>query len=161
MIDTESDVETDSDYDSDDESETATSLQERAQKARDGCLPVISCKRYKEQYATFLRWKKQNKFKTTTEDMLLVYFNEKLDKMKPSTLWSIWSMLRSMLALKEDIDIRKFTLLKSFVKTKNAGHKKKKAHVLTSEQIRSFLISAPDEQYLLTKVIFLLINFNF
>ncbi|CAB0027790.1 unnamed protein product, partial [Trichogramma brassicae] len=42
-------------------------------------------------------------------------------KVKPSTLWSMWSMLKKMLNTKENIDIGKFLNLKSMIKNNSKG----------------------------------------
>ena len=63
-------------------------------------------------------------------------------------------MLRKTILMSENINNANFQQLKAFVENKNVGHKKKKAHVLTTDQIKSFLENAPDEHYLVTKVIF-------
>jgi hypothetical protein len=61
-------------------------------------------------------------------------------------------MLRSTLNLKNNIDIRKYPKVCSFLKRASDGYKPKKSKTLTPQQIQEFLTTAPDEKYLFTKV---------
>lgn len=61
-------------------------------------------------------------------------------------------MLKSMLIVKENINIAKFDKLIAFIKRKSDGYKPKKSKIFTAEQIEQFLIKADDEKHLLTKV---------
>ena len=72
------------------------SLEERANKIRsEALLPVVSQARYEEAYRKFLDWK--SKLFTSNvpdENMLLVYLNQLSLSMAPSSLWTIFSMLK-------------------------------------------------------------------
>lgn len=72
--------------------------------------------------------------------------------MKPSTLWSQYSMLRSTLDIKKGIDMSKYSKLRAFLKRQNEGYLPKKSRVFTKEQVDNFLNNAPDNLYLMQKV---------
>ncbi|KAJ3663071.1 hypothetical protein Zmor_007380 [Zophobas morio] len=91
----------------------------------------------------------------TSENVLLVYFEEQSKKKKPSTLWSVYSMLRSTISLKEDIDISKYYKLVAFIKRQNTAYKPKKSSVFSRAEITKFLLEAPDNDFLSTKAIFI------
>ena len=61
-------------------------------------------------------------------------------------------MIRTMLKVNHDVDISTYSKLKSVLKQKNRGYKAVKAQILNVEQIREFLRSAPDSEYLAIKV---------
>jgi hypothetical protein len=66
----------------------------------------------------------------TTENVLLAYLEEKSKILKPSTLWSLFSMLKATLNIKENIDVRKFPKIVPYLKNKNVGYRRKKSKVL-------------------------------
>lgn len=65
-------------------------------------------------------------------------------------------MLRTMINLKNKVDIPKYSNLIALLKNKNKGYKPKQAHVFTDEEVRTFIEKAPEDIniYLLTKVRF-------
>src|SRR5437588_12302771 len=77
-------------------------LQQAAEVSAD-LLPVKSRPRYEHEYHIFTDWRTQKRIKIVSDDILLVYFSEKAKSMKSSTLWSRFSMLKSCLAIKENI----------------------------------------------------------
>ncbi|XP_074105386.1 uncharacterized protein LOC141531448 [Cotesia typhae] len=71
-------------------------------------------------------------------------------------------MIKSLLNLKQGIDIGKFNKLKTFLKNQSKGFRAKKS-VLTWNEINKFLETATDEIYLAEKVILIFgfsLNFN-
>lgn len=117
--------------DSDDEYEEqfVRDFDAEAEVISENLLPSKSSKRYKLAYEYFLRWKdiNGNRKKTINENMLLVYFKDLAERLRPSTLWSIWSMLRSTLSNNNQIDLDRYVKLKSFLKYKLKGFKPKKS----------------------------------
>lgn len=83
-----------------------------------------------------------------------VYFKYLKEKknLKPSTIWSMWSMLKNTLNSHDNIDIKQFTKLKSIIKNYGRGYKPKKSLVLRWDQIAKFMSEAPDAVYLAAKV---------
>lgn len=73
--------------------------------------------------------------------------------MKPSSLWSIHSMLRSTINLNhENVNIAHYPKLIALLKRKSDGFKGKKSKILTPEEIKKFLEKAPNSIFLLMKV---------
>ncbi|KAF2895570.1 hypothetical protein ILUMI_10604 [Ignelater luminosus] len=116
-------------------------------------LPEQSRQKYEIQYNRFVDWRKANGIKSTiSEKVLMAYFGELSEKMKPTSLWTQYSMLRSTISIYHDVDITRYPRLKSLLKRKSNGYKPKKSKTLTSEDINRFLSEAPDDKHLLTKV---------
>ncbi|KAK9751931.1 Phage integrase family [Popillia japonica] len=76
--------------------------------------------------------------------------------MKPSTLWSQYSVLRSTLDIKKGIDMSKYSKLRAFLKRQSGGYLPKKSRVFTKEQVDNFLNNALDYSYLMQKVVLVL-----
>ncbi|KAK4876904.1 hypothetical protein RN001_009410 [Aquatica leii] len=89
--------------------------------------------------------------KSVSDDVFLVYLSKKAKLLKPSTLWSRFSMVKSCLAIKENVNV-KFPQTIAFLKRQGVGYVPKKAKVLTAEQVTKFICEASDEKWLLTKV---------
>lgn len=69
--------------------------------------------------------------KNVSEEALLAYFAEKSLKLAPSSLWSLYSMLKSMLALKDNENIINFFKLIRFIKNRYVGPKPKKSKIMS------------------------------
>lgn len=66
-------------------------------------------------------------------------------------------MLKSTLLIKHNIQIKDYTKLIAFIKDKNATYEPKTSKIFTREEFLNFLASAPDDKYLMWKVIIFLI----
>jgi hypothetical protein len=66
---------------------------------------VKSRKKYDKAYQQFEDWCREKRIRDITEEVLLAYFEQKSRKLKGSTLWSLFSMLRSTIQLKKNIEI--------------------------------------------------------
>ena len=137
---------------------TPPELREAAKNLEEKLLPEKSRTVYLKMYAEYKDWCAKKEVAGTSEDVLLVYFEEQSKKKKPSTLWSVYSMLRSTISLKEDIDISKYYKLVAFIKRQNAAYKPKKSSVFSRAEITKFLLEAPDNDFLSTKVPFPIVN---
>ncbi|XP_012258559.2 uncharacterized protein LOC105687471 [Athalia rosae] len=115
-------------------------------------LPAKSRTRYESIYDKFVEWRKKKNTTSFSENVLMTYFNELSKTLKPSTLWSQYSMLKSTIISRDDIDISSYTNLTAFLKRQATGFKSKKSKVLTSHDVEEFLNKAPDMKYLATKV---------
>lgn len=115
-------------------------------------LPKISQQRYEKQYEHFLKWCKEKKVNSFREEVFLAYFADIGKVLKANTLWSRYSMIKSMVKIKQNVDISKFYKLTTFLKKQNVGFRPKKAKTFTKEDVAKFMIKAPDEVYLLIKV---------
>lgn len=116
-------------------------------------LPKKSCERYEKEYSLFCKWRQQKKVNTVSDDILLVYLAEKAKSMKASTLWSRFSMIKSCLAVKENVDVSRLPKTTAYLKRQSVGYTPKKSKVLTADQVAKFILEAPDEKWLLTKII--------
>lgn len=118
-------------------------------------LPEKSKKRYESTYKVFKDWcQSKDNADVVTESLLLMYFQEKSSILKsPSSMWCEYSMLKTTIFINENIDISKYYKLRAFLKRQNAGYKPKKSNTFSREGINRFLEEAPDDKYLLMKVI--------
>jgi predicted KAP-like P-loop ATPase len=89
-------------------------------------LPEKSQTRYNNSYNDLKEWCKTRNVTKITENVLLVYFQEKSQNYKSSTLWSLYSMVKTTVNLRDNVDISKFPKLISFLKRKNVGYTPKK-----------------------------------
>ena len=129
-------------------------LQLLVNNAKNDLLPEKSKNRYKIAYKNFVDWKKEKEISISSEDCLLLYFDQVIvKKYAPNSSWSYYSMLKSLIKIKENIDISKFNSLSAKLKKYAKNYEPKKADTFTSEEIQYFLEEAPDVGYLAHKVI--------
>lgn len=133
---------------------TPPELKEAAQTVILNLLPEKSKHKYNKTYEEFMEWKGKKNAISFSESVLICYFSEKAQKYKPSTLWSIYSMLKTTMLAKNDINIAEYKKLSAFLKRKSEGFRSKKSKVLSTKDVYSFLKNAPDDKYLLMKVSF-------
>lgn len=131
-------------------------LEELASSAALSLLPEKSRGRYLRAFEDFEKWMRGKDVTVINETVVLAYMKEESEKKAPTTLWSMYSMLRTTLSSKKNIDISKFSMLQSFLKSKSRGYHPKKSAVLSEKEVQQFLTEAPDEVYLLEKVILVL-----
>ncbi|XP_066582333.1 uncharacterized protein [Prorops nasuta] len=131
---------------------TPPSIVEAANSATLNLLPKKSKQKYETIYDKFIKWREENKVTSFSENVLLAYFAILKMNYKPSTLWSHYSILNSIISIKHNINIAKYCKLHSFLKQESSGYIPKKAKTLTSEEINTFLKEAPDTDYLMIKV---------
>lgn len=62
-------------------------------------------------------------------------------------------MIKSTLQINENVDISKYNKLIAFLKRQNDEYEPKKSKILTMENVKKFLNEAPDEDFLLMKVV--------
>jgi hypothetical protein len=140
----------DCDYDS--ESDNPLKVTERANAAIATIIPGKSKIQNEKAYIQFREWCTTKNVVRISEKMLLAYLDEKSAKLKPPTLWSTFSMLKAMLNVKENIDVRKVPTNVPYLKKKSVGYRGKKSKILTPEDISKFIEEAADEKNLLKKV---------
>lgn len=131
---------------------TPPEIKEQADLFCQNLLPAISREKYEAAYRNFMEWRSQQKTKSFSENVLMVYIEGLSNTRKASTIWSIYSMLKSTINIKHGIDISTYPKLRALLKRKSEGHTPKKSKTLTPDDINRFLIEAPDNEYLLTKV---------
>ncbi|XP_057320156.1 uncharacterized protein LOC130671118 [Microplitis mediator] len=130
---------------------TPPDLRQAAEEAQEDILPA-SKRLYEKAYDKFNDWRNEHKTKSASESILLAYFKKLAENYAPTSMWSIYSMLKTMINLKEKVDIGRYATLTALLKRKSEGHVCKKANVLTPDQINQFLSNAPDKEYLHKKV---------
>ncbi|XP_044593466.1 uncharacterized protein LOC123271256 [Cotesia glomerata] len=131
---------------------TPPEILKKADEVINNLVPQVSRPKYEAAYNKFMKWRKNKKVKSFSEPILLTYFSDLAETKLPSTWWSTYSMLRSMIDIKHKINVYMYSGLIAFLKQQNKGFKSKKAETLDAEQINQFLLQAPDNQFLTIKV---------
>lgn len=124
---------------------------DEAKEAELHLLPDKSRQRYEKEYLVFKHWMDQRRVRKINEAVILTYFSSFSMKLKASSLWSKYSMLRATLAVKEDVHI-KYPKVIAYLKRQAVGYRPKKASTFSREDVRRFISEAPNETYLLMKV---------
>lgn len=131
---------------------TPPDIVEAANSATCDLLPQKSKEKYENAYKRFMDYRQSKHIKSFSENVILAYFADLSTKLKSSTLWSNYSMIRSMLVVKNNVDIAKYQKLRVFLKRKSDGYKAKKSKILTMEYVQQFILEASDDSFLVTKV---------
>ncbi|XP_063370767.1 uncharacterized protein LOC134659091 [Cydia amplana] len=119
-------------------------------------LPQKSKERYITTYENFISWQKEKNTTSFCQEVLLLYFEEISAKYKPSSLWAIYSMLKSGLKRSHNINMEEYGQLSAFLKKLSKGYVCKKVKALTYENVEKFIDEAPDDKYLATKAALIL-----
>ena len=130
--------------------------EEILQKASQICselLPTKSKSRYEAELNRFMEWRLANNVQTFSENALMVYFEELSSKYKSSTLWTMFSMLKSTLRTNHNIDLGNYKKLQALIKRKSDNYVPKKSQILTEDDFGRFLTKASDDKYLLIKAV--------
>jgi hypothetical protein len=80
-----------------------------------------------------------NTINTITEDSVFVWLVDKSKSYTPSSLWTMFSLLKKYLFWQQGVDLGKAPLVTFFLKTLNKTHKKKQAPSFKTEEIWSWL----------------------
>ncbi|CAH1110052.1 unnamed protein product [Psylliodes chrysocephalus] len=131
---------------------TSSEFSEIANTASLNLLPTKSRKQYEITYNRFREWCFDKKVVNFTENVRLAYFYKRLHDIKPSSLWSEYSIMKACLSSKDNINIKNYKTLMAFIKQNSVGFRAKKSKVFNREHIYKFLKEAPDSQYLMKKV---------
>lgn len=119
-------------------------------------LPPKSKAKYMGVYEKFVQWRTEKNIapEDMREEVMLVYLNKlsQEDKLKPPTVWSRFSMLKSTLLSCENINVKPWVKVIALMKKLARGYCPKKAMVFTAEDITNFCSQAPDDSYLVEKV---------
>ncbi|XP_074040190.1 uncharacterized protein [Leptinotarsa decemlineata] len=113
----------------------------KAEQARESLIPSKSEAVYQKEYKIYLDWLtwKNVMPKDVTETVFLAYFQELSETYSPNSLWTKWSMLKSMVTIHEKRDITKFNELQAFLKRKSKSYKPKKSAVSSPKDVIRFL----------------------
>lgn len=136
----------------DSDSTIPDNILEKYRAALNDTLPAKSAKKYAVAYYNFCEWQKKNGTDSIDEIVLMAYMQDLSEKYAPSTLWSVYSMLKRMIINIRNFNISGYSQLINFLKNKAAGYEGKKSNVFTPEEIHTFMTTAPDDQYLALKV---------
>jgi hypothetical protein len=127
-------------------------IEAAAQEAVSNLISQKSRVAYETTYSRFEEWRSKQKVNCINEKVMLAYFLEKSKIVKPSTLWSVYSMLRTMISINKNLDLSKYTNLIAFLKRQSEGYRAKKSKSFSKQNIEKFLTTANDEDYLMEKV---------
>ena len=83
---------------------------------------------------------------------MVSYFGRLSAKYKSSSLWKIFSLLKTTIRLKAHIDIDGYQDLKLFLNRLSTGYEPKQAETFTADEVQKFVDTAPDYEYLVMKV---------
>lgn len=122
------------------------------QNPNNSLLPVKSQSKYTSVYSNFNVWRKEKNLNSFSENVMLTYFTELSKRMKPSSLWAQYSMLKATINSNDSINIGEYKTLSSFLKKQASGFRSKQSKILSAGEIWKFVNEAPDEKYLATKV---------
>ncbi|KAJ8685454.1 hypothetical protein QAD02_021247 [Eretmocerus hayati] len=142
-----------SDNDEAQEENFVRNLEAQGELLKQNLLPVKSRREYELAYAHFSKWLHDNRSPPITENILMLYFEELSHTYSPPTLWSKWSMIKTLLNLRSNIKMGDFQNLKQFLKNFNKSFKAKQAAVFRWEDIEKFLRDAENFIYSAMKVV--------
>ena len=135
-------------------SERSNWVDNQMQEAMTMMLPKASRDQYIKAYEKYQYWRKEkNLLGKTNEKELFAYLHHKFNTNKwvsDGTLWSRFSMLRSMILAKEGLNIKTTNVnstIQTWLKRIGANHKIKQAHIFTKEEARKYIREAPDTLY--------------
>jgi hypothetical protein len=95
---------------------TPPELREVAEGTLSNLLPTKSREVYEKEFPNFEAWCRENKVQNISDNVLIAYFDMQSKTKKSSTLWSIYSMLRSCLNIYKNVDISRYAKLQAFLK---------------------------------------------
>lgn len=131
---------------------TPPEIRALAENTMNNLLPAKSREIYEKNYAQFENWRKENKITTLSENILLAYFELRRQKYKSSSLWCLYSQLRSCINIHTSVDISKYHKLQAFLKRCHEGYTPKKSKILEEQEINKFITEADDKIYMAIKV---------
>lgn len=108
--------------------------------------------KYETAYKRFTDWCAEKKIDQPTESDCLAFFIERGNCLKPNSLWTEYSMINTFLVVEKSVDLKQFSSLTEFMKSRALGYKSKTSKIFTKKQIVQFVRDAPDLDYLMMKV---------
>src|SRR5436190_9161851 len=105
-----------------DSEEDPEELKTKDKLAIDKLLPAKSKGEYEQVYEWFMNWRGNNNVSSFSENVLIVYFEELSTILKPSTMWSHYSMIKASLNIRHNVDINKYLKLTALMKIKSDGY---------------------------------------
>lgn len=110
---------------------TPPEIREAAKKITEELLPKKSAEVYQARYNQFKDWAQANNIQAISENVLLGYFSELITEKgyKSSTLWTVYSILRTTLINNDNVNIAHYAKLRSLLKKQTVGYQPKKSKV--------------------------------
>ncbi|KAJ8669252.1 hypothetical protein QAD02_000511 [Eretmocerus hayati] len=140
------------DSDSNDE-DIPMEIRVAADEAIENILPAKSRAYYRKVYIEYVDWKFVKNVVMSNGVILLAYFNHLSKNLALSTLWSKYSILKTMILKEENTNIGNHEKLKKFLEEKNVGFQAKKSLAFTENNLRAFFLHAPDHEFLAAKAV--------
>ncbi|KAG4067601.1 hypothetical protein HA402_005373 [Bradysia odoriphaga] len=117
-------------------------------------LPDKSRGRYEAEYAKFMKWQEAQDTNSFAEDVLLRYFGEMAKTVAPTTLCTVYSMLKSMLSSKHNVNTGEYSQLLAFLKKSKEGFiSNNLPRLFTADEVNKFLEEASDTEYVVVKAV--------
>lgn len=110
---------------------------------------------YLTTYKKYSEWKKENQFTSDDESVLLSYFQLLADAFVPSSLWTKYCHLNSVLQNLNGKGLSDYKNLKDFIINANKGYTARIRPFLTSQQVETYL-NLNDDQYFFNQVVLVL-----
>ncbi|XP_063923544.1 uncharacterized protein LOC135137744 [Zophobas morio] len=144
--------------DSDEEPMTMTppEIMQQAAATSDHLIPEKSKLKYECTYHKFMDWRIKNHAKSFSENVLMAYFGHIRPQFKPTSLWAMYSMLRTMIGIKHNVNIANYPKLKAYLKRQSDGYHCKKSKVFTASEVNKFIKEAPHMENLFKKVVLII-----
>ena len=136
-----------------DSDSTDCEISEGAADAMGQLLPNKSRAAYEKAFKRFEDWCQKKNVKEVSEKVILAYLNVELKGLKPSTLWSQFSMIKACLKTHRNVNVSHYQNVVSFLKRKMDGYSAKKSKILDKDEIYRYLKEAEDKTFLGTKVV--------
>jgi integrase len=131
---------------------TPPDLKESALKCKEKMIPQKSKETYERHWNNFEKWIIQKKVSKISENVMLAYFNELMEKYKASSLWTILSAIKAVSKTKPNVELGELESIQAVLKQKQAKEKKKKSAVFTRDQMDKFFQEAHGMEYLVPKL---------
>lgn len=95
-------------------------------------LPTKAREVYLHCYEQFMDWHQKKSANSFSETVILAYFTELVNSVKSSTLWKTYSMLRTTINIKDEVDLSRYAKLRAFLKKQSSGFQPKKSKTLSA-----------------------------
>lgn len=132
--------------------EIPTDILQEAKEATANLIPEKSKVTYFKEYLQFENWMKKRGVSAINEEVLLAYFLHLSKKIAPSSMWTKYSMIKATLKVYRNFDITRYGKLVAYLKSRSRNFKPKKAKILERADIEQYLMDAPDDEHLMSKV---------
>lgn len=130
--------------DDEDLQNTLPVIEDEAKAATMNLRPKKSNEKYEKEFISYMKWCRQKRVENHLENVLVVYFSLNARVLKSFFLWFKYSMLRTMLLLKETVDIKYLKVI-AFLKCQFDGYKPLQSKTFSIEEINKYLIQAPGD----------------